>query len=125
MKHYLWILSRKYKEFSNNNIVKTINKSFIFNLFKALSIIMFVLLLIFSVKPKKAYVYGELDSVSYVDCKTEILEVSNIISDYVSISGNNEIIIDLNGLSINGIDYIEGDYLVISPEEYKIGRAHV
>ena len=58
MKHFIWILCKKYKEFSSNSIVKAVKESFIFNLFKALIIIMLMLLLVFCVKPKKAYKIG-------------------------------------------------------------------
>lgn len=123
MKHFRWVLCKKYKEFNDNSIVKVIKNSFIFHLFKALIIIMLMLLLIFLVKPKKAYIYAELEKaeLSSLEYQAEELEVSDISSNYVSISSWKKIIVDLEGLSINDIDYLEGDCLVIYPEEHMPG----
>lgn len=119
MKHFRWVLCKKYKEFNNHYIVKSIKNSFIFNLFKALIIIMLMLLLIFFVKPKEAYVYAELEKakLSSFEYEAEELEVSDIASNYASIDSQKKIIVDLEGLSINNIDYLEGDCLVIYPEK--------
>lgn len=119
MKHFKWVLCKKYKEFYDNPIVKIIKKSFVFNLFKALAIIMFMILLIFLVKPKKAYIYAELDKaeLSSFEYKAEELNVSDIASNYVSINSQKKMVVDLEGLSINNIDYLEGDCLVIYPEK--------
>ncbi len=123
MRHFRWVLCKKYKEFSSNSIVKIIKESFMFNLFKALIIIMLMLLSIFLVKPKNAYIFAELEKseLSSLEYQAEELEISDISSNYVSISSFEKIIIDLDGLSINGIDYLEGDCLVIFPEEHMPG----
>lgn len=123
MKHFRWVLCKKYKEFNSNSIVKVIKESFIFNLFKALIIIIFMLLLIFLVKPKKAYIYAELEKaeLSSLEYQAEELEVSDINSNYVSIRSWEKIILDLEGLTINDINCLKGDCLVIYPEEHMPG----
>jgi hypothetical protein len=123
MKHFIWILCKKYKEFSSNSIVKAVKESFIFNLFKALIIIMLMLLLVFCVKPKKAYIYAELEKseLSSLEYQAEELVIGDINSNYVSISSWEKIILDLEGLTINGIDCLEGDCLVIYPFEHMPG----
>lgn len=119
MKHFRWVLCKKCEEFNENFIVKLIKNSFIFNLFKALITIMLMLLLIFLVKPKKAYIYAELEKaeLSSFEYEAEELKVSDIDSNYVSINSQKKIVVDLEGLSINNIDYLEGDCLEIYPEE--------
>lgn len=117
MEHFKWILCNKYKEFNSKTIVKIIKESFIYNLLKALFMIMLMTLLIFQVKPQKAYIYAELEQVelSSLDYRAGVLEVSDIPRNYVSISSMDKIIIDLEGLSINDVDYFDGEYLEICP----------
>lgn len=117
MEHFKWILCKKYKEFNSNPIVRTIKESFIYNLLKALIVIMLLISLIFQVKPNKAYIYAELEQieVSSLDYQAEVLSVGEIPQSYTEISSMDKILIDLNGLSINDIDYSDGEYLEIYP----------
>ena len=111
------MLCKKYREFNNNSIVRTIKESFVYNLLKALIVIMMMIFLIFQVKPNKAYIYAELEQieVSSLDYQAEVLSVGEISHSYTEISSMDKILIDLNGLSINDIDYSDGEYLEICP----------
>lgn len=116
MEHLKWRLCKRYKKFNNNTIVRAIKESFIYNLFKSLIVIMLMVLLIFQVKPKKAYIYAELEQIEIdsLDYHSEVLEIGDIPRNYISISSRDKIVIDLNGLSINDTDYADGEYLEIS-----------
>lgn len=117
MGHFKWMLCKKYKEFNSNSIVRIIKESFVYNLLKALIVIMMMIFLIFQVKPNKAYIYAELEQieVSSLDYQAEVLSVGEISHSYTEISSMDKILIDLNGLSINDIDYSDGEYLEICP----------
>lgn len=120
MEHLKWKLCKKYDEFNSNIIVKAIKESFIYNLLKALIVILLILLLIFQIKPKKAYIYAELEQVEDYTNFAERLDIESC-NDTI-IYSNDKIIIDLDGLSINNIDYSDGDYLVIYSEEDSEGK---
>lgn len=119
VKHFSWVLSKKYRQFNSNSIVKFIKKSFVFNLFKATAIIMLMLFLIFLVKPKNAYIYAELEKseLSSLEYQAEEVMIRDITSNYAIISSREKITVDLNGLTINDIEYSACDELVVIPNE--------
>ena len=119
MRYIKWRVRKKYQEFNNLIIIKFIKKSFLFNLLKALTIIMIMILVIFFVKPKTAYIYAELKEadLSSLRYHAEQIEISDNSMDYASISSSEKIILDLNGLSINDLDYSEGAILEIYPSQ--------
>lgn len=129
MEHFKWLLIKKYKEFNGNIVVKSLKKSFIFNLFKASIIIFLLILLLFQVKPQKAYIYAEVEqeqineyslyNESYFSYKAKTFQVNDILGDYISIWSEDKIVIELNGLSINDVDYSIGECLVIDPIDKK------
>lgn len=138
MEHFKWLLIKKYKEFNENIVVKSLKKSFIFNLFKASIIIFLLILLLFQVKPQKAYIYAEVEqeqineyslyNESYFWYNAKTFEVNDISGDYISIWSADKIVIELNGLSINDVDYSVGECLVIDPIDKKnsyIGSSYI
>lgn len=117
MENFKWLLIKKYKEFNSNIVIKAVKESFTFNLLKALIIILLFTLLLFQVKPQKAYIYAELEQIETpsLQYQADMLEVSDILRSHTSVCCKDKIVIDLNGLAINDVNYFEGEYLEIYP----------
>ncbi len=118
--YFKWKLLNRYQNFCNDPLVRMIRESFLYNLCKAMILILLTTFVLFRVTPNKAYIYAELEQVELasLDYQAQVLTVDDILSSYLSITSFDKIIIALDGLSMNSLDFSNGDYLEITP----IGR---
>ena len=106
------------KQFYHKPIVKAIRESALYNLMKAFILVFLLLLLLFSIHPKEAFICAELQKKKddYIWLQADELELRGV-QTYEYITALDGISLDLAGISVNGIEYSNGDKLVVSPNE--------
>lgn len=116
--HNLW---NSIKRLSHKPIVKAIRGSALYSLLKALILVFLLLLLLFSIHPKEAFIRAELQKKDddRIWIQAEELEVQGS-SLYAYFSTQDIFSIDLYGISLNGSGCSKGDTLVVSPDNSNV-----